>query len=93
MMNEILYSVIACLVIGIFFVLGAISNMWYLTAFKKKIGNVTFYLYLLIALIIFAAIIYITELDYSWTIKLIIVLGTIIANLLITAYLYKRNKL
>lgn len=87
MTNAIIYTAVAIIVL-----LGIISNAWYFTNFRITVGNIIFFAYMAIELVIFAAIIYLIGLYYSWTLKLSVIIAALCLNLFITNYLYKKRK-
>ena len=87
-MDKVLISV----AIGIFIFLGMYTQAWFLTSFRAIVGNIIFFAWFIVGLGIYIAIIYLIGLDYSWSLKLFIILTILCLHLFVANYLYKKRK-
>jgi len=69
--------------------LGILSNSWYLTTFRNRLGSFLFFLNVLMSLMVFALVIYLIGLDYSTSTKLWAIIGLVAIDGVVTICMYK----
>jgi hypothetical protein len=69
--------------------LGIISNSWFLTTFRSRVGSSLFFLNVLISIVIFAAIIQVLSRDYTASTKALMISGMVAVDAVVTILMYK----
>jgi len=80
------------LTIAVVVLLGIISRGWLFTTFRSRVGNFWFSLSVLVEIVIFVAILFLVDIDYSVSTKLSAIAGMLVIDVLLTTCMYKKAR-
>lgn len=84
-------TIILYIAVGLFLLGGLYVRAWFFIDFRSKIGNTKFFISTLMEIVAFMVAIYLIDLDFSWTLKLIGIGLLFAGNLLFSICIYTRE--
>lgn len=77
--------------IGLYLLVASYVQAWLYTDYRIRVGNTKFFLHTVLALLVFVALLLMFGLEFPWSLKLLVIVLAMSANLLGSIYIYKRE--